>query len=577
MKGSFMRVFTRWDEVSEKGETDGFLQELALWHLGKVTENFPEREHLIACVTRNDVSALCDFNLTYPGLSPSDGYHVRQVLAFYSKRKDLDLGIDRRAAALSKFDEAEALCQESNEIFRLWGCGQFQFCPRVEAVLHGSQRKISSILGRTPLLSELDYRFGPGATTAIPKRNASARRKLGQGYFCSEDFAPIASAVLAEMPAWIPFGDSETALVDIHICDSRLDFVPKTAKVDRSIAVEPVLNQMFQLGLGDWIAKRLRRIGVNTRDQSRNQRLAKEGSLTGALATLDLSSASDTVSKGIVAHLLPFDWVSLLNYGRCSHYTFDNVRKRFQKFSSMGNGFTFPLETLIFYALAFSATEAVGASTENVSVYGDDIIIPVEAYSLLCDTLHSVGFIPNPAKSFASGPFRESCGKDYLSGIDIRPCYIKDILDCSTLFVLHNFYVRRGLVEPADLILSRISESLRLFGPDGYGDGHLLGEWLPRPHRRSKGYCGFTFETFTWKGRKDFRPYPGDFVYPSYCIYVSPSLEGLPDFPVVPAPGRSLGFRDPCGRTFYDKSGRLGVTLPGARGYKSISIYTLRA
>lgn len=571
-----MRVLTRWDESLTTEESNELSKTIALWHLSQVTKDSTNRERITLSVTNGDFHSLCNYNLTYKGLSASDAYHLRQATALYSKRADLDIGVDKEAVARKAFVAAESLCKESNEIFSNWERGLIQFNPRIEAVFHGAQRKIASILGRRPQLSELDFRFGPGATTALTRRNASARRKLGMEHFCSEDLVPIASAILSEMPAWIPFGDSDTALVDLHICDSRLAFVPKSAKTFRSIAVEPSLNQMFQLGVGDHISSRLRRIGIDIRDQTRNQRLAKEGSITGALATLDLSSASDTISIGIVRHLLPLDWYSLLKYGRSSHYEDQGKRHLFSKFSSMGNGFTFPLETLIFYSLAYASCDALGLETENISVYGDDIIIPVEGYPLLQEVLRVSGFLLNGNKSFAEGEFRESCGADYLSGIDIRPCYIKDTFDSSSLFVLHNFYVRHELEEPASLIREIFSPQLKIFGPDGYGDGHLLGEWKPKPKHRDRGWSGYTFETFSWKGRKDFRPYPGDYVYPAYCIYRNPPREGLDDLPVKYAPNVKPRIYNPSGNLHYDKKGCLGVSLPGKKGYKLISIYTLR-
>ena len=571
-----MRVLTRWDESLTKEESNELSKQLASWHLSKVTKDSTSWQCLTNSVTNSDHYQLCNFSLPYNnGLTPSDARHLRQVTALFSKRADLDIGVDKERVAREAFEAAESLCKESNLIFSQCERGLIQFKPRIEAVFHGAQRKIASILGRRPSLSELDFRFGPGATTALTRRNASARRKLGMEHSCSEDLFPIASAILEEMPAWIPFGDSDTALVGVQITDSRLAFVPKSAKTFRSIAVEPSLNQMFQLGVGDHIASRLRRVGIDIKDQTRNQRLAREGSITGALATLDLSSASDTISIGIVRHLLPLDWYSLLKYGRSGHYMDGDRRCLFSKFSSMGNGFTFPLETLIFYALSVASCEALGLCTENVSVYGDDIIIPTEGYDLLKEVLHASGFLLNTDKSFYSGEFRESCGADYLSGIDIRPCYVKDIFDCSSLFVLHNFYVRHGMEEPASLIRDYFHPSLRIFGPDGYGDGHLLGEWKPLAHGRSKGWCGYTFETFSWKGRKDFRPYPGDFVYPAYCIYRNPPRHGLPDLPVKYAPRLNSGIYSSGGNLLYNKFGCLGVSLPGTKGYKLISIYTL--
>jgi hypothetical protein len=92
-----------------------------------------------------------------------------------------------------------------------------------------------------------------------------------------------------------------------------------------------------------------------------------------------------------------------------------------EKFSSMGNGFTFELETLIFWALARS----VCGRQETVSVYGDDVILPsvrLESYRQLCGYC---GLTLNSKKSFNSGYFRESCGAHAFNGKDAKPVYLR--------------------------------------------------------------------------------------------------------------------------------------------------------
>nr|UJQ85880.1 MAG: hypothetical protein 3 [Leviviridae sp.] len=635
-----MRI-TRWDQTVSTEKTNELLKELATWHMGQIANAPTEREYLRDRIDRGDFLSVCDFDISYQGLAPLDAYHLRQIQALYSKRQDLDVGIDKEAAALEKFEAAERLCGETNTILKLWGSGKFQFARDVEQVFHLAQRKIAQLLGDgVPSLADLRIRFGPGATTQVQKRMASARQKLSEVPACSEDLLPVVSYCMEEMPGWFASGDAQwvedvdargnplgycswpgkaiipktdKALVGVEIHRARLSFVPKTLKTDRSIAVEPSLNTMFQAGFGSHLADRLKRVGVDIRDQTRNQRLAREGSLTGALATLDLSSASDTVARELVFHLLPIDWAIALDFFRTSEVEYkngDQVRVfRLQKFSSMGNGFTFPLETLIFWALTAASTQVVGCRADDVSVYGDDIICPVEAYPLLCRVLHAAGFIPNEKKSFASGPFRESCGKDYISGIDIRPVHVKDRLSGADAFVLHNYYVRTWQPEPASIVRSWLSKDLIIFGPDGYGDGHLLGDWTtasntyrkrdPKTgkvldfcatmrHKRGSGYAGYTFETYTWKPRRSFALKPGDGFYPAYSIYVSEqdSSEIKDAFwethcKLTPEQRRSGVFhgyslRERAAMTphSFDRDGNLGVTLPGTRGCRRIKIYT---
>ena len=568
-----MRI-TRYDQEFTSSDSSELLRSLAFWHLSHVAES-DQSVAVVEAVNRLDYSTLCGLELDYTRISIADARHLRQVLAFFQKRQDLDLGVDRQAIAYEKFKQSETLCLETNRLFRKYAQGGFHFPLDVESVLFTAQRKIAEILGDLPSLEALKLHFGPGATTNVKKKNASARRKLSQVFSCSEDLIPIVADVLAEVPSWVPFGESETVKLSVEIHPGKLSFVPKSAKTDRSIVVEPLLNTFVQLGIGDYMARRLTRFGIDIRDQTRNQSMARRGSLSGALATLDLSSASDTISTGLVESLLPDEWFLFLSRLRTRQIeTPDGVVSQ-EKFSSMGNGFTFPLETLLFYALALACAEG---RSESVSVYGDDIIVPVDAVPLLAKTLTCCGFLLNPQKSFWSGPFRESCGKDYLLGIDIRPCYIKGPLSGQSLFVLHNFYVRSGFPEAASMVLEWIDESVRLFGPDLYGDGHLLGDYQPVPHKRSEGWCGYTFETYSFKSPKYIGRLSGDFVFPLYSIYVKElGADPVKDFRLPYRIQRKVpqvwGTDRPD--AVYEK-GNLRDSLPGVKGYKRIKIYTLR-
>jgi hypothetical protein len=591
-----MRI-ARWDQVLTTEDSNVCVLELSNWCLSKI-HNRELRESLTTLVGGSDYLGLCNFSVDYCAVSASDAYFVRQLLAFYSKRADLELGIDREAVAFSAFETSERVCAETNTLLRMWASGRFNFLPDVESVLFRAQRKIAHVLGDVPSLSALKPRFGPGATTQLQKRTSSARKKLSQEFACSEDLLPLVKEVLEEMQGWIPFTeDSESAVVTVEIFRGLLRFVPKNARTDRSIVVEPMLNSMFQIGIGDYIARRLRVFGIDISDQTRNQTLAQEGSISGALATLDLSSASDTIARELVAHLLPVDWFFFLDRFRTSEIQYKGETMRLQKFSSMGNGFTFPLETLIFWALASSATEE--SRRDKVSVYGDDIIVDVRDAPLVCRVLQTAGFSVNKEKSYTTGPFRESCGKDYYSGILIRPVYLKDKLSGESAFTLHNFFVRRGFPEAANIIVSWLDPSMVLWGPDGYGDGHLLGDFTSVPSKHGyhsspngRGWSGYTFETYSWKGRKDFSPYPRDYVYPSYSIYVGSSSLDQPDrhFGLIARNarlakrilGESQVFKSlrpvleiNAGCKSYYRRGSLGSSLPGVNGYKRIKIYTL--
>lgn len=591
-----MRKLAYWLEVYTSNESLDLLRTLALWHAER---GGPKALPIIEHIKANDVAALALYELdpSDEEWTPSTLYNSRQAIAFFSKLEPLEIeGIDKERVAYDKFVLSEESCKLQNEAFRAQARGEFSFLPGVESAYLRAQRKIAQVLGPFPSFQQLGYRFGKGATTLTPKRKASLREKFSAGVSCSEECLPVAKAILEELPLLsdavcsyekIDEDGDEWFGITLHLHDGRLEFVPKNAKTHRSVIVEPVLNGLYQLALGDHMTRRLAAFGVDLRDQTRNQNLALSGSLTGALATLDLSAASDSVSSELVFSLLPLDWAIGLARGRTGHILYRGLRITLEKFSSMGNGFTFPLQSLIFWALA----RAVCDKDEVVSVYGDDIILPSARSEEFIRLLTCSGFAVNEEKSYTTGPFRESCGRDYYRGIDVRPYFQKEWVSPRTLFTLHNYYVRREDFASAELIQSWIHPALRIFGPDGYGDGHLLGSWnrVRKPSHESRGWSGYTFSTFTLKGRKDVRPQlPGDFVLPAYSIYQRSAEDLMPPLVVeeiqsgwkislwpkghgevsesLPLPDHKIG----------DGTFVKAASLPGTEDrYKRVEIYTL--
>jgi len=332
------------------------------------------------------------------------------------------------------------------------------------------------------------------------------------------------------------------------------------------------------------MAKRLKRFGVDIHDQTRNQELARLGSITGALATLDLSSASDSVSIGLVEHLLGPEWFDLLMAARSGKVSYQGQVRHLEKISSMGNGFTFPLETLIFWAI----TTAICGDVPGVSVYGDDIICPTENVGEVVSTLKLLGFTINQEKSFWDGPFRESCGRDYLSGIDVRPLFFDGPMNGQDAFRLHNFYVRKGGMESFSAAMyATIAPHVALTGPDGYGDGHLVVDgwqsktptWVTR-----RGFGGCLFDTWVYR-KRDFKTrLPGDRVLPAYSIYLREEGLGVVDTcrqrerqfrlwlqnqdpDSIPHEAITQGMR-------FLRDGTPVQYVPGASGCKRISVYT---
>jgi hypothetical protein len=119
----------------------------------------------------------------------------------------------------------------------------------------------------------------------------------------------------------------------------------------------------------------------------------------------------------------------VLNALRFKITTIDGHEHVNEMFSSMGNGFTFELESLLF----LSISKAVQHFTRHlgvISIYGDDIICPTAMAHDLSFCLSIMGFSVNLEKSHIDGPFRESCGGHYQNGLDVTPFYIRFPIAC---------------------------------------------------------------------------------------------------------------------------------------------------
>lgn len=236
---------------------------------------------------------------------------------------------------------------------------------------------------------------------------------------------------------------------------NRLDFVRKDTTISRSICIEPVLNMFYQLGLGGIIERRLKNFfGIDLKFQPDvNRALALIGSLSGDLVTIDLSSASDSMSLKMVRELFPADFVQWVELLRSPTSTYRSERIELNMLSTMGNGFTFPLQTALFSCIVAAAHEVDSKRRvdhphglrslslkhlPNWSVFGDDIICSQRVLSKVLRLLELTGFEVNSSKTFTEGHFRESCGHDYFRGHDIRGVYCKTLLLPQERFTLIN-------------------------------------------------------------------------------------------------------------------------------------------
>jgi len=241
-------------------------------------------------------------------LDTNDILYARQIHALVAKQDYIDLEVDKEAVAFAKFKESEEKCRSTNDRFYTTGSANAD----VSAVLFSASCKISEVLGECPEYGSLDFSFGPGATTNVKHAEAHPCVKLNRSLLCSRELLPYVEDFLAEFPHLSALHSSKKG-VRIGLSHSKLVFVPKDSRTFRSIGIEPVLNGLGQKGIGLHIKKRLLRAGVDLSSQENNQRLALRSSIDGTLCTIDLASASDTISYNLVQDLLPPPWFSLLD------------------------------------------------------------------------------------------------------------------------------------------------------------------------------------------------------------------------------------------------------------------------
>lgn len=357
---------------------------------------------------------------------------------FLSKAEFLETGLDTAQVALEKFFAAEEQCRETNRrILR----GNYKD-PRTSSILANATRKIEAVLGDFDAVEWLELcNWGPGATVAIKRRNATAPTKfLVESGITNDAYNFVAGWWDLVYPNWVPRFTITNA--------AKVVTVPKNAKTDRTIAIEPGLNLWFQKGVGSLLKKRLKGIGIDLKDQSHNGRLARIGSLSNTLATIDFSAASDTVSKELVRAMIPYRWLQVLEAFRSSVCSVAEKHIVLEKFSSMGNGFTFELESLIFWAIGKAVLDSfdpnqLSHKEKLISVFGDDVVLNSEAADVYTSVCADLGFTVNSAKSYSSTYYRESCGEHYFNGYNIKPIFQKERLNGKTALLKLTNNVRR--------------------------------------------------------------------------------------------------------------------------------------
>lgn len=272
----------------------------------------------------------------------------------------------------------------------------------------------------------------------------------------------------------------------------NVSFVPKSWKTFRTVTPNTAIGSFWSYGVGSYVAERLCLIGLDIRDlQEKHKYLASIASSRCHLVTADLSAASDSFTNAVMNRVLPRAWFNLLKFGRIDHVKIKPPGKgrtethQMASFMAMGIGYTFPVQTLIFYGLLRAIAEALGireVGQNSISVYGDDLVYPRSMHNAVVSVFGDLGFLLNQDKSFATGYFRESCGGDFYKGVDVRPAMVDFHHTCSTdiellscIYKLYNALKRRWSIEQ----LPKTFGYLEDLAYQGYGCLHVVPNSFP--------------------------------------------------------------------------------------------------
>jgi len=361
---------------------------------------------------------------------------------------------DQNTAAIKKFESVNEVA--SNWVYSPNTSGDEELMGSVKEHIYHFWNPQGSPLVTNPLSLFDQGMVGPGASIAARGEDYYTKMWSSPLSATSESLSTLYWWWCSENPLYA-HAESQRRLAHSEVVltkQNRLSFVPKDDITSRTIATEPSLNMFVQRGLGEILTSRLRHffgISLDTQPTWNREaaRIGSEGDWnsldlglgSNSLCTIDLSSASDSFSVNAARWLLPRDLFDLLMKLRCPTGILPDGRPvSYHMVSTMGNGFTFPLQTLVFASIVVTAIKSLGHSPDRPNihppafnsgswgVFGDDIICHQSVVQRVLAMLKLFGFTPNSDKTFVEGPFRESCGRDYFYGHDIRGVFVKSPL-----------------------------------------------------------------------------------------------------------------------------------------------------
>jgi len=280
------------------------------------------------------------------------------------------------------------------------------------------------------------FTAGPGASLGCDNESFYTKLFAGKISTTSDYLLSLYRALISESDTWsLAERDRFQKFGVEKVRGNRLFFVLKNVEEMRTCCTEPLINMLFQQALGAFLEHRLlRHFKVSLKRQAvLNRELARVGSLFGTFGTEDMTSASDSIAHSLIQRSLRstglLGWIN--NFRSERTILPDGSERELRMVSTMGNAFTFPLQTIIFACAIRAVYQMMNLKSSSpetdFGVFGDDIIVRREAFDFLTRSLTKLGFKVNEKKSFNLGSFRESCGLDWWKGELVRGIYLKSL------------------------------------------------------------------------------------------------------------------------------------------------------
>lgn len=399
----------------------------------------------------------------FSDMSPQDAAKVALANSFYKKLCPMGNTKEADAAALEKFERINASLPDSPVDFiasnEAESCFYDYFKNNLAVALQPEYAPgVSSDSSEIEETFNLDFirehmMVGPGAAQKADATSMVHKLFYGEMSHTNPYLISVYRSAVAATGFW---ADAEKARFErfgfTPVKGGKLFFAPKNAEISRTCCTESNLGLLLQMAAGAFLELRLKRhFGISLSEQPDNNReLARIGSIDGSKGTIDLVSASDSIGLQRFLQYFPTGFLKTIMLASRSETAVlpDGRDVVLRMISTMGNGFTFPLQTVIFASVVRAVYQLMGkpcyCPKTQFGVFGDDIIVDSDAYDFVCAMLVKLGFEVNVRKSFNTGLFRESCGHDYVAGVNIRGVYCVSLETPQQIYSTINRLLRWG-------------------------------------------------------------------------------------------------------------------------------------